>query len=111
MTKPMRSANIAADAGSGGNNMRLVLIEWVDSLGCAAGWRHLEDLTPDILTIRSVGWLLHDRKAAKTIVPHLMHPDANARPSAQGMGDVTIPTRCIVRMVTLRTKLTKQGMG
>ena len=76
--------------------MRLVLIEWLDSYGCTTGWKSLDDVTPDVLTVRSVGWLLHDTELVKVIVPHLVEPNAETRIAAQGRGDMTIPCAAII---------------
>ena len=79
--------------------MRLVLIEWVDSLGCSSNWEEVDDLSPKVLCCRSVGWLAYDGEDCKVIIPHLSDPHDNAKP--QGCGDMTIPTCAIRRIVDL----------
>ena len=80
--------------------MRLVMVEWVDSYGCSASWQPLGGSAPSALTCRSVGWLLHDADDCKVIVPHVSQGDhAHAEP--QGCGDMTIPSAAIVRLVNL----------
>src|SRR5881296_3737228 len=62
----------------------------------------LEDCTPDVLTCRSVGWLLHDTDTRKVLIPHLVQPDPASRIPGQGRGDMTIPTcRGALRIVDL----------
>jgi len=49
---------------------------------------------------RSVGWLLHDTKECKVVVPHLSEEN-HAEAAQQGCGDMTIPTQAIIRMIDL----------
>ena len=80
--------------------MRLVLIEWLDSLGCSSEWSSLEGSRATPLVCRSVGWLLHDTEACKVLVPHITNPsDPDVKP--QGCGDMTIPTCAVTRMIDL----------
>lgn len=79
--------------------MRLVLIEWADSYGCSPSWQPLDDVEPRALTCKSVGWLLRDDADIKVIVPHVSVPTPGI--TNQGCGDMTIPTRAVVRMVDL----------
>lgn len=81
--------------------MRLVLVEWVDSLGPGGTWAELTDLPPEIAICRSVGWLLHDTDACKVLVPHVIEAAPQARAKRQGAGDMTIPTAAIRRIVDL----------
>lgn len=82
--------------------MRLVYVEWLDSYGCSASWQHLsaaKDSAP--MLCRSVGWLLHDTKECKIVVPHVSdvgHPTI----TPQGCGDMTIPTKAIVHLLDLQ---------
>ena len=77
---------------------RLVLIEWVDSFGCSATWETLSEIQPKALRCRSVGWLIHDGDDCKLVVPHLAEVDGERR---DGCGDMTIPTRAVVRIQDL----------
>ena len=81
------------------SKLRLVLIEWVDAVGCSSSWEELSDIDPKPVACRSVGWLLHDGESTKVIVPHVTekHPNAEAR----GCGDMTIPTIAVRRIVAL----------
>lgn len=81
--------------------MRLVLVEWVDSYGCSSNWTALDDplAKPHIMNCRSVGWLAHDGDEAKVLIPHMAElEDGEAK---QACGDMTIPTRAVVRMLDL----------
>lgn len=89
---------------------RLVLIEWVDSYGCSSEWADLEGCNPAPMVCRSVGWLIHDGKDCKVIVPHLSqheHPNAGQ----QGCGDMTIPTSAVLSVadVGIVQRSTKRG--
>ena len=79
--------------------MRLVLIEWIDAFGCSSEWQEIGDLSPELPTCRSVGWLAHDGDDCKVIVPHLSEPQEGV--TRQGCGDMTIPTCAIQRILDL----------
>lgn len=83
--------------------MRLVIIEWFDTFGCSSSWENLSELSengePKPLICQSVGWLLHDGKESKVIVPHIA--DASENTAQQGCGDMTIPTCCIKSITDL----------
>ncbi len=80
--------------------MRLVIIEWVDSFGCGSHWEDLaEDCEPKPMDCRSVGWLFRDGPDCKVIVPHVGNLPDGA--SQQGCGEMTIPTKSILRMTDL----------
>jgi hypothetical protein len=79
--------------------VKLVLIEWIDSLGCGSSWEKLEHAQPRIAHCRSVGWLLHDGDDCKTVVPHVAPDQGTVK--AQGVGDMTIPAVAIIRIIEL----------
>lgn len=70
---------------------KLVLIEWVDSHR-TEGW-HQDDPATEPILCRSVGWLIHDGKAAKTIAAHVTEEGPPQR-----CGEMTIPG-CSIRKV------------
>lgn len=76
---------------------RLVYVEWVDSYGCSAVWQALAVDRPEPMLCRSVGWLVHDGKDCKVVVPHV----ARGMETPQGCGDMTIPTAAIVKLADL----------
>jgi hypothetical protein len=76
-----------------GRRHPLVLIEWEDS--CSVPLWHAEEPANVPTRCRSVGWLLHDGKAAKTIAPHVADPDG---PAMHRSGEMTIPTRAVIRV-------------
>jgi hypothetical protein len=80
---------------------RLVYIEWEDSYGCSPDWEDLENCSPAPMVCRSIGWLIHDDKKCKVVVPHLTqadHPNSNL----QGCGDMTIPTSAIRKIADVK---------
>ncbi|HEX2964462.1 MAG TPA: hypothetical protein VHO84_01680 [Syntrophorhabdaceae bacterium] len=84
--------------------MKLVLIEWVDSHGSIEGWKLIEENSKsETLICESVGWLLYDGKDCKTVLPHKAgHKSDNIM--FQGRGELTIPTKAIIRMKTLNVR-------
>jgi hypothetical protein len=79
----------------------LVMVEWVDSYGCSSRWRELEELTPDPMICRSVGWLLHRDRECIVLVAYLIEPDRDEGPRSQGMGDMTTPSCAVKAMHAL----------
>ena len=81
--------------------MRLVLVEWLDSGGCSPSWSALDGgVLPCPLVCLSAGWLLYDGDDCKVVVPHYIAGDGQTV-KQQGCGDMTIPTRAIVRIVDM----------
>lgn len=77
---------------------KLVLIEWLDSCGRSDGdaWTRAQP-HKRALSVKSVGWLVHNGKSAKTVAAHItcdIHP--------QRCGEMTIPTGAIVKMTRLK---------
>ena len=87
--------------------MRLVLIEWEDTFGCSSHWEKIEEpVKGHVLMCRSVGWLLHDGPECKVVVPHMTDP-THETASYQGCGDMTIPTRAVIRIEDLAPAKTR----
>lgn len=77
-----------------------MLVDWEDSCGAIARWQYMDESGPELVTCRSVGWLVYDGKDCKRIVPHVgQHGGVDSR--QQGCGDMTIPTSAIVKIVDL----------
>lgn len=75
---------------------KLVLIQWIDSKGGSAEWEFLdeiENLKPVIC--QSVGFLIDDKKAYKTLAPTMG--------GGQIWGRITIPSCSIVKLKVLLT--------
>ncbi len=77
-----------------------MLIEWLDSYGCSVNWQDLAECQAKPLLCRSVGWLAYDGDDCKVIVPHITHSTDNGV-TAQGCGDMTIPTRTVLKIADL----------
>jgi len=77
--------------------MNIVLIEWVDSHGTIEGWQIIDDKSkPEALICESVGWLIYGGTDCKKIIPHRAgYQNKNITP--QGRGDLTIPTKSILK--------------
>jgi hypothetical protein len=81
------------------DNLKLVLIEYLDSSRDPAGFAYLEDQPkPRPERCQSVGWLIHDDKFCKVVMPHM----ATNEDGVQGCGNMTIPTCAIQRIVELK---------
>ncbi len=81
---------------------RLVLVEWLDSHS-GRGWQDYDQLerAAELLYCRSVGWLVMETKECKVIVPHIAG-EKNGDIMLQCCGDMTIPTKAIVKLTVLR---------
>jgi hypothetical protein len=79
----------------------IVLIEWLDSHS-GDGWQTLTKLEEKAkpLYCRSVGWLITETEGCKVIVPHIAGEE-NGDIMLQGCGDMVIPTKAIVKVITL----------
>lgn len=84
--------------------MKLVLVEWLDA-HAGRGWQTMERIerAAEPLYCRSVGWLVQDTKDCKVIAPHLAG-EGNGGAVLQASGDLTIPTRCIVKLTVLKKR-------
>ena len=82
--------------------MKLVLVEWLDSHQ-SRGWQDVERIeeAAEPLYCRSVGWLAAENKDCKVLVPHISG-ERNGTVLLQGCGDMTIPTKAIIKMRVLR---------
>jgi len=81
---------------------KLVYVEWHDAHGVSPNWEYMNELVesgPAVCIVRTVGWMIHDSKVSKVIVPHVIGSEGGLR--AQGCGEMTIPTRSIRRLVYL----------
>ena len=75
-------------------NLKLVLIEWLDSHQ-QARWTS-DEPAKEPLVCRSVGWLVHDGEKAKTLAAHL-----TVEATPQRAGEMTIPTCAITKIRSL----------
>ena len=74
--------------------MKIVLIEWLDSKAGPGGWEYLEDIEKiKPITCRSVGFLIDEEDAYKTIAPTIG--------GGQVLGRVTIPVCAITKFVVI----------
>jgi hypothetical protein len=78
---------------------RLVLIEWEDSSQPVSSWQFKDDVKAAAVHIASVGWLVVDKKSVKALAPNVGGLDGKV--SAQVSGVISIPTRCIIKIVDI----------
>lgn len=86
-----------------GRELPLVYIEWEDSFGVSTSWEDIDGMKATLTICASVGWLVHDDKKCKVVVPHLTSINRSDVDS-QGCGDMTIPASAVVKMVRLKIK-------
>ena len=73
---------------------KLVLVEWEDSRR-GEGWVRLDELESTVTRCRSVGWIIAKDAKSLTLAGHIgLDPE-------QCCGDLTIPMRAVIRMVSL----------
>jgi hypothetical protein len=73
---------------------KLVLVEWEDSRR-GEGWVRLDELENTVTKCRSVGWVIAKDATSLTLAGHMgIDPE-------QCCGDLTIPMRAVLRMVSL----------
>ena len=83
---------------------RLVYVEWEDSHGCSSSWEFIDQCQPSVTICRSVGWLIHEDKTCKILVPHLLPSNGN-NIRAQGCGDMTIPASAVRKIQDIKIGL------
>lgn len=81
-----------------GNEHKLVVVEWLDSVQPVSAWRHLSD-TPEleVVTCLSVGWVVGENEHAVMLAPNIA--DYRSGGGAQGCGFMRIAA-CAVRKIT-----------
>lgn len=78
----------------------LVMIEWEDSVQPSGSWRWISSYKPQaVVTISSVGWLIHDGDDVKALAPNMGAADEE---DVQISGVIHIPTRCVVKVHRLK---------
>lgn len=74
---------------------KLVYIEWEDSQGCSPSWQRTANYDPEVVIIKSVGWIIHENKKTISIAGNIAE-ETNTT-DAQANGIMTIPKRCVVK--------------
>lgn len=92
-------SNATPTPGSPTPGRRIVMVEWVDSVGNAAGWVAIDRFkdTPPLFCI-SVGALLVDGEHVKVIAPHWHEDDRDLDADASMSGLMIIPA-CAVKRI------------
>jgi hypothetical protein len=76
----------------GGFEMKLLVIEWVDSQGITSSWEHKDEIKPlKVNKCQSVGFLLEETEDYKTLCPNISE--------TQVLGRISIP-KCAILKVT-----------
>jgi hypothetical protein len=85
---------------------RLVFVEWEDLAVGASGCGETAGACPSVVTVRSVGWSVHDGQDCKLIVPHLSEA-GHVNTKQQGCGDMTIPASSVRTLDDLKLPRSK----
>lgn len=81
-------------------DMKIVIVEWIDSAGCGRGWTNFQDKpTPEPAKMRSVGWLYHNGDDCIEIIPH--YGEESKCAYEQGCGAMIIPKIAVVSITEL----------
>ena len=87
--------------------MKLVTIDWIDSHG-SGNWQTKEDLETDChaYRCRTVGWLVKQDKAYVVIASNILDLDHKDMKDYRfrGGNSMSIPKKCITKMMTLLEK-------
>lgn len=78
----------------------LEAIEWIDSHSPSGGWHPWDEIDLRVLTLYSVGWVMHETKKVVTVVAHRSFDS----PPSNVEGVITIPKAAIVSRVKLEPK-------
>ena len=80
--------------------MRLVMIEWLDSMGVGGEWQCPDCLKdPEPVVCRSVGWIVRETEDYIVVASHHHAGDCNEEASEQVCGTMAI-TKATVRRIT-----------
>lgn len=86
--------------------MKIELIKWVDTFGCAQGWEFEDEIERKITTVSSVGFVREETEKYVLLIPHIS--DAERK---QVAGCVCIPRKQIVERVELiKEEKTPKGL-
>lgn len=76
--------------------MKIELIKWVDTFGCAQGWEFEDEIERKVTTVSSVGFVREETEKYVLLIPHIS--DAERK---QVAGCICIPRKQIVERVEL----------
>ncbi len=84
-------------------DVRLVLIEWIDSVQPVSNWVYLSDYKPhQPIKCVSVGYLIHDGKDVKALAPNM--GETGSEINIQAAGIIHIPSCSILKISDLIVK-------
>ncbi len=72
----------------------LVYIKWVDSQIASLTWAYIEDITQEIATVETVGFVVKENKNTLTISASISIKEKSQHQAAQ---IITIPKCCILK--------------
>lgn len=81
--------------------MKLVSIEWIDSVQPTSGWQFLSEYKEsEPIKCISVGFLVCDKKDVKGLAQNIGNKDG--RETIQASGIIHIPSKCITKIKKLK---------
>jgi hypothetical protein len=83
----MRKINIKS-------KLKLVLIEWEDSVLGYQGWKFIDDNINQTTIFLSVGFIAFEDEKKVVLYPHIKN---KKRKGLSGSGDITIPVSAIIK--------------
>ena len=84
-------------------NMKLVIVNWMDS-SSRTGWWNIGAIKKDkVLLCRSVGWIVKENKEHIVLAPHITDWRKHKNLKIQGSGIISIPMKAIKKIETLKT--------
>jgi len=83
--------------------MKLVRIDWIDSVVSTSRWQYIEEAKSGNRPsrCRSVGWIIYEDKAGVTLSPNLGSTSKKDPMSDQACGVITIPKVAITKRRSL----------
>ena len=83
------------------NKIKLVKIEWVDSVQPTAEWQYLSEYKPSKpIGCVSVGFLIHSDKETKAIAQNMGSIEKEKHEQASGI--IHIPTKSVIRIKEIK---------
>lgn len=79
--------------------LKIELIEWLDSQGVLSGWQDLKEFEPTMPTMKSIGFVVFENDQMVSLCGNV--GDETPSTLFQGNGIMTIPKVCIQKRVTV----------
>jgi len=74
-------------------------VEWIDSFGCTSQWQSLEDYSPILPIMKTIGFIVYESKDLISLANSI--GDDTEHTLEQANGIMNIPRKCIVKLKEL----------